>query len=68
MRPVIVYGPQACGKTTNAQALAQAYGCTSVVDDWTPGEPIPAGALALTNVPGVPAAIPFAEAMERVRA
>lgn len=37
----LVYGPQGCGKTTNAQAIAAALGLTEVVDDWLPGDPVP---------------------------
>lgn len=29
---VIVYGPQGCGKTRNAERLARFFGCTQVVD------------------------------------
>ena len=28
----IVYGPQGCGKTRNAEAIAKAYGCATIVD------------------------------------
>lgn len=28
----VVYGPQGCGKTTNAEAIAKAYGCHKIVD------------------------------------
>lgn len=31
---VIIHGPMASGKTTNAYRLRQHYGCTRVVDDW----------------------------------
>lgn len=29
----VVYGPRGCGKTTNADAMAKAYGCHKIVDD-----------------------------------
>lgn len=45
----IVHGPQACGKTRNAKALAAHFGCTSIVDDWNGRSPLPANALALTH-------------------
>lgn len=32
MAALIVYGPQASGKTLNAQKIAERYGCTSIVD------------------------------------
>ena len=31
---VLIHGPQGCGKTRNAQALAEHFGCSKVVDDW----------------------------------
>lgn len=46
----LVYGPERCGKTTNAQAIAAALGLTEIVDDWQPGDPAPiTKALVLTN-------------------
>lgn len=45
--PLVVYGPQGCGKTANAQAIADYFYCTSVVDDWDGRAPLPDGALAL---------------------
>ena len=47
---IVIHGPQACGKTRNAVALAKHFGCSSIIDDWR-GAPLPANALALTNVP-----------------
>jgi len=46
---VIVHGPQACGKTRNARALAAALGCNKILDDWDGRTPIPHGALVLTS-------------------
>jgi ATPase subunit of ABC transporter with duplicated ATPase domains len=46
----LVYGPEGCGKTRNAQAIADALGLTEIVDDWQPGDPAPiTKALVLTN-------------------
>lgn len=52
-RPVIITGPQGCGKTLHASTLAQAVGCDHVVDGWhnTGPEPLTLGALHLTNEP-----------------
>lgn len=37
MPAVIIYGPPACGKTQNSQALAKLYNCTKVIDEpWDP--------------------------------
>lgn len=46
---IVIYGPQGCGKSTHAAALARHYGKTRIVDDWTPSRPVPADTLALTN-------------------
>lgn len=46
----IVYGPQGCGKTTNAEAIAKAYGCHKIVDTGTVlVEKLAPGVLILTN-------------------
>lgn len=42
-------GPQGSGKSTKAQQIAELLGCTSIVDEWQPGQPYPAGALVLTQ-------------------
>lgn len=59
---VIVYGPQGCGKTTHAAAIASFYGKPNIVDDWTPGDPVPADTLILTSEPHQ-GAIPFVDAV-----
>lgn len=46
---VIIYGPKASGKTSNRDALKKHFGCSLVVDDWCPREPLIKGALHLTN-------------------
>jgi MoxR-like ATPase len=46
---VIVHGPQGCGKTRHAKALAAHFGKIRVVDDWFKGEPLTSSDLALTN-------------------
>jgi cytidylate kinase len=48
---IVIYGPQGCGKSTHASALARHYGKTRIVDDWLPGAPLRADTIALTNVP-----------------
>jgi hypothetical protein len=47
---VILSLPQGSGKSLQAPQLAYVFGCTSVVDEWHPGQPITPGALHLTNV------------------
>lgn len=34
----VVYGPQGCGKTSNAYAIAKAYGCDKIVDTGKTGQ------------------------------
>lgn len=31
---VIIYGPKASGKTVNAEALREHFGCKRIVEDW----------------------------------
>ncbi|MCW2065097.1 UNVERIFIED_ORG: hypothetical protein M2420_000416 [Stenotrophomonas maltophilia] len=33
-RSVVIYGPQRCGKTANAQELREHFGLQEVLDDW----------------------------------
>lgn len=50
MEPTIVFGPAGCGKSSKATQLQENFGCSEVVDEWDGVSPLPAGALALTNV------------------
>ncbi|WP_159407444.1 hypothetical protein ACCQ13_14820 [Xanthomonas sp. NCPPB 1638] len=54
---VVVYAPQGAGKGRHADALAQMFGCTHVVDEWDGLSPLADGALALTSVSLVAAAL-----------
>ncbi len=70
---VIVYGPQACGKTRNAERLRKGFGMDRVIDDWHVGDTVPQrGALVLTNDPMAAAfhdpfeLIAFDDAMDQV--
>lgn len=47
---VIIHGPQGCGKTTHAKALAAHFGCSYIVDNWNGEWPVPEGALVLSNI------------------
>jgi len=58
---VIVYGPQGCGKTSNAKVLAQHFGFSNIKDNWMPGDELPEDTLALTNVENVPGVLDFYE-------
>ena len=49
MNTVIVYGPQGCGKTRNAEALMKHFGCTGIEDDWALNQHVRRGALHLTS-------------------
>lgn len=51
MNSVIIYGPQGCGKTINAELLAKKYNCTNIDDnDWHNNRTIADNTLVLTNV------------------
>lgn len=47
---VVIHGPQGCGKTRNAQALAAHFGCTRIIDDWNGRDRVEEGSLVLTNI------------------
>jgi len=47
---IIIHGPQGCGKSHHGTALAAHFGCAEIVHEWNGVEPLPDGALALTNV------------------
>ncbi|WP_068638730.1 hypothetical protein [Thauera butanivorans] len=47
----VIHGPQGCGKTFHAQALARHFGCARIVDDWDGKTALQPGDLALTNMP-----------------
>lgn len=50
--PLIVSGPQGCGKSRLAQEIAQHFKCSRVVDGWDGLSPVPEpGDLLLTQVP-----------------
>lgn len=69
----LVYGPEGCGKTTNAQAIADALGLTEIVDGWLPGDPVPPhkALLLSTETPDFPThkrVLTFDQAMSLVAA
>lgn len=49
-QPIIIYGPQGCGKSQHAEVFMRAFGCSRLVDGWSPWVPLQPGDLALTNV------------------
>lgn len=46
---VIVHGPQGCGKTRHAVALAAHFGLGNIWDEWLPGDQIEADTLHLSQ-------------------
>ena len=46
---VIVHGPLGSGKTSNARALMQHFGCTRLVDGWRGDRKLQPGDLVLTH-------------------
>lgn len=51
-RTIVVHGPMACGKTTNAKRLAAHFGCHHIVDDFDPHRHnLKPGALHLSHEP-----------------
>lgn len=52
MKKIVVFGPPACGKTRNAEALAAHFGVDVVIDDWDPNRhQLVPGALHLSHEP-----------------
>ena len=37
---IILYGPARSGKTLNADAIAEHYGCTGIIDEWDRDQPM----------------------------
>lgn len=46
---VVIHGPQGCGKTRNADALAKHFGCSKIIDDARTVDEAVAGTLYLCN-------------------
>lgn len=51
MPTIVLHGCQGAGKTTIVASIARHLGCTPVLDEWDGRQPIPKGALAVTNLP-----------------
>jgi hypothetical protein len=52
VRSIVVYGPPACGKTRNAEALAAHFELEAIVDDFDPARHrLVPGALHLSHTP-----------------
>lgn len=62
---LIVYGPEGCGKTTNAERIRDFFGVQSYVDEWGPDQPKWPGAVHLTNIP-MPGAINYEQVMQAI--
>lgn len=69
---IVIHGPQGCGKTRHAAALAAHFGAARIVDDWNGRDALQPGDLALTNcergfkvsaVPGERRFVPFSRAV-----
>lgn len=53
MELIIITGPQGCGKSQNAKALKAHYNADQLIEEYSPGQPLPirGRVLALTNIP-----------------
>jgi len=47
--PVIIYGPQGCGKTLHANVLADFLGKSNIAEDWRVGDLLPPDTAAFTS-------------------
>ena len=66
MSTVIIYGPQGCGKTRNAQLIAKTFGITAILDGWHGKGSVPEDTLVLTNVQGIEGARDYYQVMVEV--
>lgn len=66
MSTVIIYGPQGCGKTRNAQLIAKAFGLTAILDGWHGKGSVPEDTLVLTNVQGIEGAQDYYKVMYEI--
>ncbi len=66
MSTIIIYGPQGCGKTRNAQVIAKHFKLSKIVEGWNGVDELEDGTLALTNVPNIAGAINFEETMKQI--
>lgn len=49
---IIIYGPQGCGKSMNAESLAKFFERPIIIDEWVSGEALPKhNAIILTTQP-----------------
>ena len=65
-RAVIVCGPQGCGKTRHAAALAAHFGVDRIIDEWMPGDRVEPDALHLSQVE-VPGAVAYESLKAKLR-
>jgi hypothetical protein len=73
---VIVYGPQGCGKSKNAEVMMAHFGLKHLIDNgedgsgnsWSPGDPIPEDTLVLTFAPDLEGALSFDDVMAAMKA
>lgn len=52
-KPVVIYGPVACGKTTYAKTIADHFGKDVIVDDWRKGQELLPNAVHLSCDPAL---------------
>jgi replication-associated recombination protein RarA len=67
VRGVLIWGPQGCGKTKNADILLEHFGKKRVMEEWE-NHDVPADSIALAceNAKDIPGAISFWEALRLV--
>lgn len=53
MRTLIIMGPQGSGKSTHADLMMQFFRKRVLIDGWNGADPLPDGALALTNAENI---------------
>ncbi|GGI16404.1 hypothetical protein [Oxalicibacterium faecigallinarum] len=48
-KPVVIYGPAGCGKTTHSRAIAETLGKAGIIEDWKRGDRLHNNAIHLTS-------------------
>ena len=53
MRTLIIMGPSGSGKSTHAELMMEFFKKVVLIDEWNGTDPLPDGALALTNAENI---------------
>ncbi len=68
--PLVIYAPQATGKSALARIIANHFSKSEVIDDWSPDmrPPLTADTVAFTNMANIPGVLPLGGVLIRMGA